>query len=157
EYASLGVPRDKSREYFHEVLEILRLADSEERFSYDGEIFRIPPTSIRPRPRHKGRLLEGVRAAFSTRRSMELAAEAGLGQLFVAGEPRDVMQRNVAEFNEIRAAHGLEPDQPTAMLWLYCVESAEETDEGYEYFRLQGRDAKNHYFRWNTTGFDGVA
>ena len=39
EYASLGVPREKSRDYFYEILDVLRLADQQERFSYKGEIF----------------------------------------------------------------------------------------------------------------------
>jgi alkanesulfonate monooxygenase SsuD/methylene tetrahydromethanopterin reductase-like flavin-dependent oxidoreductase (luciferase family) len=156
EYASLGVPRDKSREYFHEIVEILRLADSQERFSYDGEIFKIPPTSIRPQPRHKGRLLEGARCAFTTRESARRAAEAGLGQLFVAGESLAVMGRQVAQFNEIRAAQGLPPDQPTAMLWMYCAPTESQAQIGYEFFQAQQRDARNHYFAWNSSGFEGV-
>ncbi len=113
EYASLGVPREKSRDYFYEILDILRLADSQERFSYKGEIFEIPPTTVRPQPRHKGKLLEDARCAFTTRSSAVRAAEAGLGQLFVAGEPLSEMAKQVAEFNQIRADRGLPPDQPT--------------------------------------------
>ena len=156
EYLSLGIPRERSRDYFYEVLDVLRLADSEERFSYDGEIFKIPPTSIRPQPRHKGHLLEGARAAFTTKKSAELAAEAGLGQLFVAGEPLDDMTVQVGQFNAIRAEKGLPPDQPTALLWMYCAETEEEIEEGYGYFESQLLDAKNHYFDWNSTGFEGV-
>lgn len=156
EYESLGIPRDKSREYFAEVLEILRRADAQERFSFDGEIFKIPPTSIRPQGPHKGRLLDDVRAAFTTRRSAELAAEAGLGQLFVAGEPIDQMREQVRQFNEIRADRGMAPDQPTLLLWSYCAETQEGVEEGYSYFGAHARDANNHYFKWNTPGFAGV-
>jgi alkanesulfonate monooxygenase SsuD/methylene tetrahydromethanopterin reductase-like flavin-dependent oxidoreductase (luciferase family) len=157
EYASLGIPREKSREYFYEILDVLRLADSQERFTYHGEIFDIPATTIRPQPRHKGHLLDGAKAAFTTRRSAELAAEAGLGQMFVAGEPLDVMGQQVAQFNRIRANKGLEPDQPTALLWMYCAESQDEVEDGYGYFEAQLLDARNHYFLWNSSGFEGVA
>ena len=156
EYASLGVPREKSREYFYEVVDVLRLADGSERFSYEGDVFKIPPTTIRPQARHKGRLLEGLRAAFTTRGSAELAAEAGLGQLFVAGEPLSAMSQQVAQFNQIRAAKGLEPDQPTALLWMYCAETEADAEEGYRYYEHQQTDANNHYFKWNTSGFEGV-
>jgi alkanesulfonate monooxygenase SsuD/methylene tetrahydromethanopterin reductase-like flavin-dependent oxidoreductase (luciferase family) len=156
EYASLGVPRDQSREYFHEVVDILRLADSEERFSYDGKIFKIPATMVRPQPRHRGHLLDDMRAAFTTRASAQRAAEAGLGQLFVAGEPLAVMGQQVAQFNQIRASKGLPPDQPTSLLWMYCAETEAEADEGYAYFEAQQRDARRHYFEWNTSGFEGV-
>ena len=156
EYASLGVPREKSREYFYEILDILRLADSRERFSYDGEIFQVPPTTIRPQARHKGRLLEGVRAAFTTQGSAKLAAEAGLGQMFVAGQPLSEMRTQVAQFNRIRRERGMEPDQPTAMLWMYCAETEEEAEQGYAYYQAQQLDARNHYFVWNAAGFEGV-
>jgi len=36
EYASLGVPQDRSHDYFYEIVDILRAADGSERFSYDG-------------------------------------------------------------------------------------------------------------------------
>lgn len=58
EYASLRVPRGESSDYFHEIVDIPRLADRRERFTYDGEIFKIPATTIRPQPRHKGHLLD---------------------------------------------------------------------------------------------------
>ena len=149
-------PGSESREYFYEILDVLRLADSQERFSYDGEIFKVTPTTVRPQPRHKGHLLDNVRAAFTTKKSAELAAEAGLGQMFVAGEPLDAMSQQVAQFNTIRAAQGLPPDQPTALLWMYCAETEAEIEEGYGYFESQLLDAKNHYFDWNSTGFEGV-
>jgi alkanesulfonate monooxygenase SsuD/methylene tetrahydromethanopterin reductase-like flavin-dependent oxidoreductase (luciferase family) len=156
EYASLGVPRDKSRDYFYEILDVLRASDGQERFSYDGEIFKIPPTTVRPQPRHKGQLLEGARCAFTTRESAQRAAENGLGQLFVAGEPLSEMSQQVAQFNQIRATQGLEPDQPTAMLWMYCAETEKEAEIGYEYYQKQQQDARNHYFAWNSSGFEGV-
>jgi alkanesulfonate monooxygenase SsuD/methylene tetrahydromethanopterin reductase-like flavin-dependent oxidoreductase (luciferase family) len=156
EYASLGVPRELSREYFYEVLDVLRAADGAERFSYDGEVFHVPPTTVRPQARHKGHLLDGVRAAFTTRTSAEMAAEAGLGQMFVAGEPLDEMGKQVAQFNSIRAAKGLPPDQPTALLWMYCAEDEAGVEEGYRYFESQLQDGRNHYFEWNSRGFEGV-
>jgi alkanesulfonate monooxygenase SsuD/methylene tetrahydromethanopterin reductase-like flavin-dependent oxidoreductase (luciferase family) len=124
EYASLGVPRDKSRDYFYEILDVLRASDGQERFSYDGEIFKIPPTTVRPQP--------------------------------VAGEPLSEMSQQVAQFNQIRATQGLEPDQPTAMLWMYCAETEKEAEIGYEYYQKQQQDARNHYFAWNSSGFEGV-
>jgi alkanesulfonate monooxygenase SsuD/methylene tetrahydromethanopterin reductase-like flavin-dependent oxidoreductase (luciferase family) len=156
EYASLGVPRESSREYFHEILSILRLADERQRFSYDGEFFQIPDTTIRPQSRRKGSIMDGARCAFATRASADQAAEAGLGQLFTAGEPLSVMAERVAMFNAIRATKGLPPDQPTSMFWMYCADTEEEAEEGFKFFSVQNRTSKNHYFRWNTSGFAGV-
>ena len=156
EYASLGVPRETSREYFYEILDVLRLADEKQRFSYDGEYFHVPETSVRPQARRKGSLMADARVAFTTRASAEQAAANGLGQLFTAGEPLNVMAERVAQFNSIRAEKGLAPDQPTSMFWMYCAETEEEAAEGFDFFSTQNRASKNHYFRWNTSGFSGV-
>ena len=112
-----------SHKYFYEVVQILRAADGAERFTFDGEVYKIPPTTIRPQARHKGDLTRKIKAAFSTSDSMRLAAQHGLGQLFVAGDNLDAMTAQVRQFNTIRAAHGLPPDQPTTLLWMYCAET----------------------------------
>ena len=156
EYASLGYPMAQSHQSFYEVIQILRAADGAERFTFEGEIYKIPPTTIRPQARHKGELTRTIKAAFSTPASMRLAAEHGLGQLFVAGEDLDAMTVQVRHFNTIRAAHGLPPDQPTTLLWMYCAETAAEAEEGWGYFYNQLKAAQHHYFEWNNPGFAGI-
>ena len=60
------------------------------------------------------------------------------------------------EFNTIRAEHGLPPDQPTTLLWMYCAETAAEAEEGWEYFYNQLKAAQHHYFEWNNPGYAGI-
>jgi len=86
EYASLGYPIEQSHKYFYEVVQILQAADGAERFTFDGEVYKIPLTTIRPQARLGGELARKINAAFSTPASMRLAAQHGLGQLFVAGD-----------------------------------------------------------------------
>jgi alkanesulfonate monooxygenase SsuD/methylene tetrahydromethanopterin reductase-like flavin-dependent oxidoreductase (luciferase family) len=50
EFHSLGVSMDEAEQRFSEALDILRLAWTEERFSYEGEFWQIPETSVLPRP-----------------------------------------------------------------------------------------------------------
>ena len=97
-----------------------------------------------------------IKAAFSTETSARLAAENGLGQMFVAGDDLDAMTEKVRQFNEIRAELGLPPDQPTTLLWMYCAETSAEAEEGWEYFRNQLLAAQHHYFEWNNPGFKGI-
>ena len=156
EYASLGYPIGESHAYFYDVVKALKAADGAERFSFDGEIYKIPPTTIRPQARHKGDLTTRIKAAFTTQASARLAAENGLGQMFVAGAGLDEMTAQVRQFNTIRAEMGLPPDQPTTLLWMYCVETASEAEEGWEYFRNQLVAAQHHYFEWNNPGFAGI-
>ncbi len=53
EFDAVGVPREESRQRFNETLDILELAFSRPRFSYEGEIFKIPEMSLRPAPKSR--------------------------------------------------------------------------------------------------------
>jgi alkanesulfonate monooxygenase SsuD/methylene tetrahydromethanopterin reductase-like flavin-dependent oxidoreductase (luciferase family) len=156
EYASLGIPIEESHTYFYDVVNAIRAADGAERFTFDGQVFKIPPTTIRPQARHKGDLTTKIKAAFTTETSARLAAENGLGQMFVSGDEMPVMTEKVRRFNEIRAELGLPPDQPTTLLWMYCAETSEEAEEGWEFFHNQLLAAQHHYFEWNNPGFAGI-
>ena len=156
EYASLGYPMEESHKYFYDVINAIRVADGAERFEFQGDVYNIPPTSIRPQARHKGELTKNIKVAFSTEASAKLAAENGLGQMFVAGDDVIEMINKVQRFNKIRKDLGLPPDQPTTLLWMYCAETAEEAEEGWVYFKNQGIAAQHHYFDWNNPGYEGI-
>ena len=156
EYASLGYPIEQSHKYFYDVINAIKAADGAERFEFHGEVYKIPPTTIRPQARHKGELTKRIKVAFTTKASAQLAAENGLGQMFVSGDNLDEMTDQVRGFNTIRNELGLPPDQPTTLLWMYCAETAAEAEEGWEYFYNQLRAAQYHYFEWNNPGFEGI-
>ncbi len=156
EYASLGVPIEESHTYFYDVVNAIRAADGAERFTFDGQVFKIPPTTVRPQARHKGDLTRNIKAAFTTEKSARLAAENGLGQMFVADENADGMTQKVRRFNSIRKELGLPPDQATTLLWMYCAETSSAAEEGWDYFHNQLLAAQHHYFEWNNPGFKGI-
>lgn len=156
EYASLGIPIEESHDYYYDVVDAFRAADGTQRFSFDGKIFKVPPTSIRPQGPHWGDLSHNIKVAFTTKKSARLAAEHGLGQMFVADDDVDSMVAGVNQFNEIRAELGLGPAQPTTLLWMYCAETEEEAAEGWRYYEAQQLAAKYHYFEWNNPSFAGV-
>ena len=156
EYASLGYPIEQSHKYFYDVINAVKAADGAERFEFKGEVYDIPPTTIRPQARHKGELTRDIKVAFNTEASARMAAENGLGQMFVAGDDVDEMTGKVRRFNAIRKELGLPPDQPTTLLWMYCAETSEEAEEGWTYFRNQLRAAQHHYFEWNNPGYEGI-
>ena len=157
EYASLGYPIEQSHKYFYDVINAIKAADGAERFEFKGEVYDIPPTTIRPQARHKGELTKDIKVAFTTEASARMAAENGLGQMFVAGDDVDVMTDKVRRFNAIRRELGLPPDQPTTLLWMYCAETSEEAEEGWTYFHNQLTAAQHHYFEGNNPGYDGIA
>ena len=157
EYASLGYPIDQSHKYFYDVINVLKASDGAERFEFKGDVYDIPPTTIRPQARHKGELTRDIKVAFTTEASARMAAENGLGQMFVAGDNVDEMTDKVRRFNAIRRELGLPPDQPTTLLWMYCAETSEEAEEGWTYFFNQLTAAQRHYFEWNNPGYEGIA
>jgi alkanesulfonate monooxygenase SsuD/methylene tetrahydromethanopterin reductase-like flavin-dependent oxidoreductase (luciferase family) len=156
EYASLGIPIEESHAYFYDVVNAVRASDGSERFTFEGKVFNIPPTTIRPQGRHKGDLTTNIKAAFTTETSARLAAENGLGQMFVADDDLPSMTAKVQGFNAIRSELNLPPDQPTTLLWMYCAETSAEAEEGWDYFRAQQLAAQHHYFEWNNPGFAGI-
>lgn len=62
EFAGLRIPLDESKGRYKETLEVLRLALSEENFSYQGEFFNYDSITTYPRPLTPGgpRILQGT-------------------------------------------------------------------------------------------------
>ena len=65
-----------------EMIEILKRSEAE-RFSFDGECFQVPEMTVRPQALHRGSLFDDMKCAFNTPQSMKIAAQLGLGQMFV--------------------------------------------------------------------------
>jgi alkanesulfonate monooxygenase SsuD/methylene tetrahydromethanopterin reductase-like flavin-dependent oxidoreductase (luciferase family) len=155
EFEALGVPRDEARGRFKEIWDFLKLALTQERVSFDGEYYKVPETSVRPRPLHDD-MLEYAACASTTQASMEIAAREGFSQLFVTGAPLSEMAQVIDQYNTIRAGQGLEPDQPTILLWMYCAKSEREAERALDWFTTYGDEVATHY-EFNKPGaFDGV-
>ncbi|MBS1894911.1 MAG: LLM class flavin-dependent oxidoreductase [Actinobacteria bacterium] len=155
EYEALDIPRAEARERFKEVWDIVKLALTDERVSYDGKHFKVPETSVRPRPLHAD-MLDYAACASTTQTSMEMAAHEGFSQLFVTGAPLNEMSKVIDDYNTIRAGRGLEPDQPTILLWMYCAKTDAEAERALDWFTTYGDEVATHY-EFNKPGaFDGV-
>ena len=138
------------------MINAIKAADGAERFEFKGYVYEIPPTTIRPQARHRGDLTKDIKFAFRTEAPERMAAENGLGQMFVAGDDVDEMTDKVRRFDRIRKELSLPPDQPTTLLWMYCAENAEEAEEWWIYFHNQLTAAQHHYFEWNNPGYEGI-
>ena len=155
EYAGFAVDREQSRERFAEMIQILRRSE-EDRFSFEGKHYKVPPTTIRPAAHHRGSLFDTMKGAFNTPSSMQVAADLGLGQMFVTATSLDTMARGVGKFNAIRRKNGLAPNQPTVMMYLHCSRDPDEIARARTYAAEQGWAARNHYAVWNAPSFEGV-
>jgi alkanesulfonate monooxygenase SsuD/methylene tetrahydromethanopterin reductase-like flavin-dependent oxidoreductase (luciferase family) len=111
---------------------------------------------VRPTARHRGSLYSDIRGAFNTPSSMQVAAELGLGQMFVTATSLEVMAKGVSRFNAIRRKNSLPPNQPTVLMYLHCSTDKAEIARARSYAAEQGWAARNHYAVWNAEAFENV-
>lgn len=147
EYQGHRVPMEESRERFGESLHVLREAFSKEWFSFEGEYYQIPRTSLRPRPRPGNRLLESMYIAWGSPQSMPVAAHENCKPLFIPQRLWEDHKNELGEYNRIRVEeHGWEPERPTVVCWVYCAETDAEAEEGArQYLPEYGDSALRHY------------
>jgi alkanesulfonate monooxygenase SsuD/methylene tetrahydromethanopterin reductase-like flavin-dependent oxidoreductase (luciferase family) len=122
EFEVLGIPIEQSAARFLEAAAIIRLALTEEWFSFDGTFYRIPRTSIRPRPRNAAALLDDMRVVWSGG-DLPLGAELGLDVLSFA--PREIRRYRdgIDRLNEFRTGHGWPASRPVFAMFSTCAES----------------------------------
>jgi alkanesulfonate monooxygenase SsuD/methylene tetrahydromethanopterin reductase-like flavin-dependent oxidoreductase (luciferase family) len=145
EYEHLRIDQSTARERFDEGVEVVRAALTQEVFSYEGQIFHIPRTSVRPRPRRPG-LVEDFFCAFVGEPSLRAAAKSGLGMCFNVAKPYDLIRADTALFNSIRAGQGLDPIRPMIVQQMYCAESEDAAREAaLRYIAAYNFDAGCHY------------
>jgi len=155
EFDALGVPREEARDRFSETLDILELAFTQERFSYDGAIFKVPEMAIRPAPLSPD-LFDRVYGSAASAESMEILARRGLTPLFVGNKPIEEAAKEVRKVNAFRAEEGFAPCQPKNVLMMYCVPDAGGESRADEWLLMANRDVNVHYGFADPANFAGV-
>ncbi len=158
EFDAVGVPREQSRQRFNETLDILELAFSGERFSYDGEIFSFPEMSLRPEPLSKD-LFSRIFSSSSTAESLEILSRRGMVPLFVGNKPIWDAGEEVRKVNTFRAEEGFEPCQPKNVMFMYVTEKEDDTLAALteQWIWTANRDVNVHYGFADASNFKGVS
>lgn len=145
EYNAFGVDMSESRQRFAESVDILKLALTEDRFSYQGTHFTIPDTAMRPYPRDR-RLLENLYGAWGSPPSAPIAAELGLKPFLIPQKPFKDYTAEMDEFAKVRADSGYAPAQPMIVVWVYCAETEAQAHAGaMEHMTAYARTPVLHY------------
>jgi alkanesulfonate monooxygenase SsuD/methylene tetrahydromethanopterin reductase-like flavin-dependent oxidoreductase (luciferase family) len=125
EYAALAVPYDDRRERNDEAIEIIRLALTQESFSYEGEVFQIPEVTLRPRPVNAD-LVDSLLIAATSDETLIEGGRRGLGLIYAGQKSTGLTRADVEMLNRERVDNGFEPTQPVILTWLMCCASEQE-------------------------------
>jgi len=127
EYAGFRVPMEEARPRFVEAARIVVKALTDEVFEWDGEFFKIPRMSIRPRPiSHPERRFY---ASSVSPESAEIMAKLGFGVLVVMQNEWPKAAEDIQRYREIAAGVGHTPRPPIILTNISVAERREEAQE----------------------------
>lgn len=127
EYAGFRVPMDEARPRFAEAAEVVIKALKNEVFEHDGEFFKIPRMSIRPRPMSNPETR--FYASSVSPESAELIAKMGFGMLVIMQNEWAKAAQDVVKFREMTASVGHTPRPPIVSTNVACAESRDEAED----------------------------
>ncbi len=144
EYAGFRIPMEEARPRFAEAAQIVVKALTHEVFDWDGEFFKIPPTSIRPRPiSHPERRFY---ASSVSPESAEIMAKLGFGVLVVMQNEWPKAAEDIQRYREIASSVGHTPRPPIILTNISVAESRQEAQErAVQYLSRKWDSIDNHY------------
>jgi len=131
EYDGFRVPMSESRERFSEAAQIVRMALTQDRFSYRGKYYQIPEMSIRPHPR-RANLIDNFYGAIISPETGDIMAQQGMGMLVIPQKPWIEHKKDYDHFKESCAKFGQQAKRPVVSTFFYCAETEREANEGAE-------------------------
>jgi len=156
EYDGFRIPMAESRPRFVEAAKVVVEALTHERFSYDGEFFKIPEMSIRPRPiSHPERRLF---ASSVSPESAEIMAKLGFGVLVVPQRDWATCQADIERYRETAQSTGHKPRPPICLINVSVSESRDQARElanRYMGAMFDSIDAHYHFSDGHLQGVKG--
>ncbi|MDO8212008.1 LLM class flavin-dependent oxidoreductase [Conexibacter sp. CPCC 206217] len=132
EFKGLDMEMSESRTRFDEAVEVIKLALTEDRFSFKGEHWTFEDVELRPKPRDASEILENLFCAWGSPGTVPIAAQAGLKPMIIPQKGWDDYHAEMEQFATVRADSGYEPAQPILVMCTYCAETEEAARAGAE-------------------------
>src|SRR5213593_3156319 len=144
EYAGFRVSMEEARPRFVEAAQIVVKALTHETFEWDGEVFKIPRTSIRPRPiSHPERRFY---ASSVSPESAEIMAKLGFGVLVVMQTEWPAAAADIQRYRDIATSVGHTPRPPIILMNVSVAETRTEAQErAHTYLSRKWDSIDNHY------------
>jgi len=144
EYAGFRIPMEEARPRFAESARLVTKALSDEVFEWDGEFFKIPKMSIRPRPMsHPERRFY---ASSVSPESAEIMARLGFGMMVIVQNTWEKAAADIESYRGIAASVGHVPSPPIVLTNVSCAESRDEASErAMQYLGAKWDSIDAHY------------
>ncbi len=127
EYAGFRIPMEEARPRFVEAAQIVVKALTHDVFDWDGQFFKIPSTSIRPRPiSHPERRFY---ASSVSPESAEIMAKLGFGVLVIMQNEWPKAAEDIHRYHEIARSVGHAARSPIILTNISVAESRDEAHE----------------------------
>ena len=144
EYEGFRIPMGEARPRFAEAAQVVVKALSQETFEHDGEFFKIPRMSIRPRPISNPE--RRFYASSVSPESAEIIARLGFGMLFIMQNEWSKCREDILKFRAMSEAAGFAPKPPIILTNISCAESREEAQErAFKYLGRKWQSIDDHY------------
>jgi len=144
EYEGFRIPMDEARPRFVEAAQLIIKALENETFDWDGQFFKIPRMSIRPRPiSHPERRF--VASAVSPE-SAEVMARLGFGMLVIMQNEWAKAAEDIIKHRALVSSLGHTPRPPIVLTNVACAPTRQEAkDWATTYLAEKWDSIDNHY------------
>jgi alkanesulfonate monooxygenase SsuD/methylene tetrahydromethanopterin reductase-like flavin-dependent oxidoreductase (luciferase family) len=144
EYAGFRVPMEEARPRFAESAQLITKALQDEVFEWDGEFYKIPKMSIRPRPiSHPERRFY---ASSVSPESAEIMAKLGFGMMVIMQNEWSKAAADIQSFRDIAISVGHTPRPPVILTNVSVAESRDEAhDRAMQYLGAKWDSIDSHY------------
>src|SRR5258708_6467965 len=147
EYAGFRIPMEEARPRFVEAAKIIVTALTSDSFEWEGEFFKIPRTSIRPRPiSHPERRFY---ASSVSPESAEIMAKLGFGILVIMQNEWPKAAQDIQRYQELSLSVGHAPRPPVILTNVSVAPSRAEAQERAERYLARKWDSIDTHYHFS--------
>jgi alkanesulfonate monooxygenase SsuD/methylene tetrahydromethanopterin reductase-like flavin-dependent oxidoreductase (luciferase family) len=144
EYAGFRIPMEEARPRFAEAAQLVTKALHDEVFEWDGQFFKIPKMSIRPRPMSNPE--RRFYASSVSPESAEIMAKLGFGMMVIMQNEWKKAAADIQSFREIAISVGHTPTPPVILTNVSCAPTrAEAHERAMQYLGAKWDSIDAHY------------
>jgi alkanesulfonate monooxygenase SsuD/methylene tetrahydromethanopterin reductase-like flavin-dependent oxidoreductase (luciferase family) len=156
EFGQLGFDMNESKERFAEAAQIIKLALSQEVFSFHGDYYKFDRATMRPRPRDAARLIEDMHFSWGTPSSAPVGARLGLKPMIVPQRAWSEYHDDLAAFSKARHEIGLPAVRPRLHMAAYCADTEQKARENAARHMSEYTDSATRNYETYSSHFSSI-